>query len=101
MKKQARKPKGYVSCAAILEENHRTFLIVEHDRLLYEDASEMVEYIAQHLLQTSREAAVLLYSPALDPHLKKMTQLADRVFCFYPLSGGGAFLKMASASSFN
>jgi DNA polymerase I len=69
----------------ILEENHHSFLIVEHDPLLYEDASEMVEYIGQHLRQTSREATVLLYSPALDPHLEKMTPLADRVFCFYEM----------------
>lgn len=69
----------------ILEENHHTFLIVEHDPLLYEDAAEMVEYVAQHLRQTSREATVLLYSPALDPHLEKMTPLADRVFCFYEM----------------
>ena len=69
----------------ILEENHHTFLIIEHDPLLYEDASEMVEYIAQHLRQTCREATVLLYSPALDPHLEKMTELADRVFCFYEM----------------
>jgi hypothetical protein len=69
----------------ILEENHHTLLIVEHDPMLYEDASEMVEYIAQHLRQTSREATVLLYSPALDPHLEKMTPLADRVFCFYEM----------------
>jgi DNA polymerase I len=69
----------------ILEENHHSFLIIEHDPLLYEDASEMVEYIAQHLRQTSREATVLVYSPALDPHLEKMTQLADRVFCFYEM----------------
>lgn len=59
----------------ILEENHHSFLIVEHDPLLYEDASEMVEYIAQHLRQTSREATVLVYSPALDSHLEKMTPL--------------------------
>ena len=52
----------------ILEENNHSFLIVEHDPMLYEDASEMVEYIAQHLRQTSREATVLLYSPALDLH---------------------------------
>lgn len=69
----------------ILEENHHSFLIVEHDPLLYEDASEMVEYIAQHLRQTSREATVLLYAPALDSHLEKMTSLADRVFCFYEM----------------
>jgi DNA polymerase I len=68
----------------ILEENHHSFLIVEHDPLLYEDAGEMVEYVAQALKQTSRETTILLYAPALDPHLEKMAeQLADRVFCFY------------------
>jgi hypothetical protein len=51
--------------------------------LLYEDAGGMVEYLAQALKQTSREATILLYSPALDPHLQKMTELADRVFCIY------------------
>jgi hypothetical protein len=56
---------------------------VKHDPLLYEDAQEMVEYVAQALKQTSREATILLYAPALDPHLQKMTELADRVFCFY------------------
>ena len=43
----------------------------------------MVEYVAQALKQTSREATILLYSPALDPSLQKMAELADRVFCFY------------------
>ena len=51
----------------ILEENHHSFLIVEHDPMLYEDAGEMVEYLAQALKQTSREATILLYAPALDP----------------------------------
>jgi DNA polymerase I len=69
----------------ILDENHHSFLIVEHDPMLYEDASKMVEYVAHHLRQTSREATVLLYSPAMDPHLEKMTPLADRVFCFYEM----------------
>jgi hypothetical protein len=31
--------------------------------MLYEDAEEMVEYLAQALKQTSREATILLYSP--------------------------------------
>jgi DNA polymerase I len=69
----------------ILEENHHTFLILEHDSMLYEDADHMIEYVAQHMRQTSREATVLLYSPALDPHLEKMTSLADRVFSFYEM----------------
>jgi DNA polymerase I len=67
----------------ILEENHHSVLIVEHDPLLYEDAGHMVEYVAQALKQTSREATILLYSPALDASLQKMTELADRVFCIY------------------
>lgn len=45
----------------------------------------MVEYVAQSLRQTSREATILLYTPALDSHLEKMTELADRVFCFYEM----------------
>jgi hypothetical protein len=53
--------------------------------MLYEDAEHMLEYVAQHMRQTSREATVLLYAPALDPHLEKMTELADRVFCFYEM----------------
>jgi DNA polymerase I len=59
----------------ILEENHHSFLILEHDPMLYEDAAQMMEYVAQALKQTSREATILLYSPALDPHLQKMTEL--------------------------
>jgi len=62
----------------ILEENHHSFLIVEHDPLLYEDAEKrMVEYLAQALRQTSREATILLYAPALDPHLQKIAGLAN------------------------
>ena len=78
----------------ILEENHHTFLIVEHDPLLFEDAAEMVEYVAQHLRRTSREATILLYAPAMDPHLEKMTPLADRVFCFYEMPKAPARGKM-------
>ena len=51
----------------IPEENHHCFLIVEHDPLLYEDAGEMVEYLAQALKQTSREATILLYALAVEP----------------------------------
>jgi hypothetical protein len=43
----------------------------------------MVEYLAQALKQASREATVLLYAPAMDPHLQKIAGLADRVFCIY------------------
>jgi len=67
----------------ILEENHHSLLVVEHDPLLYEDAGEMVVYLAQALKQASREATVLLYAPAMDPHLQKIAGLADRVFCIY------------------
>jgi hypothetical protein len=69
----------------VLEENHHSFLIIEHDPMLYEDAGEMIEYVAQALKQTSREATILLYAPTLDHHLEKMTELADRVFCFHEM----------------
>jgi len=68
----------------ILEENHHSFLIVEHDPLLYEDSQEMVGYLAQALKQTSREATVLLYAHIWTHQLQEMWQeLADRVFCIY------------------
>jgi DNA polymerase I len=67
----------------ILKENHHSLLIVEHDPLLYEDANEMEEYLAQALRQASRDATVLLFAPVIDRHMEKMTELADRVFCFY------------------
>lgn len=87
----------------ILEENHHSFLIVEHDPMLYKDAGEMVEYVAQALKQTSREATILLYAPVLDPHLQKMTELADRVFCIYgeqaPAKARKAEAKMPGAQA--
>ncbi len=46
----------------------------------------MVEYVAQALKLASREATILLYTSALDSHLQKMAELADRVFCFYERS---------------
>ncbi len=33
--------------------------------------------MAQDLKQTSRQATIPLYAPALDPHLQKMTEPAD------------------------
>lgn len=56
----------------ILQENHHSFLMVEHDPLHYEDSLEMVAHLAQALKQTSREAMDLLYA-----------ELADRMFCIY------------------
>mgnify|MGYP001267702057 CR=1 FL=1 len=34
-------------------------------------------------MQTCREATVLHYAPALDPHLLRIAGLADLVFCIY------------------
>ncbi len=65
--------------------------------MLYEDAGEMVEYLAQALRQTSREATILLYAPALDPHLQKLTELADRVFCIYSKQAAQREAKMPGA----
>lgn len=66
----------------ILEENRHTIVIIEHDPLLYEDASEMTEYISQAMREASKEAAVLLYAPGADPYLEELIKNADRVFYF-------------------
>ncbi len=66
----------------VLEECHHTLLIVEHDPLLYEDAEEMVEYVARAMREAAAGCTVLLYSPASDPFLEMMTSYADRVFYF-------------------
>ena len=58
-------------------------MIVEHDPMLYEDAGEMVEYLAQALKQNFREATILLYAPALAPHLQKMTELSTCILSSY------------------
>ena len=58
---------------------------MEHYPLLYEDAKEMVEYVAQVLKQISRKATIPLYSLPLDTHLQKMTELAGWVFYFYEM----------------
>ncbi|MDD1752754.1 MAG: hypothetical protein LUQ38_06665 [Methanotrichaceae archaeon] len=66
----------------ILEEAAHSLIIVEHDPLLYEDSTEMVEYISQALKQASHEATVLLYSLGIDPFLEDLAKGADRVFYF-------------------
>jgi ABC-type nitrate/sulfonate/bicarbonate transport system ATPase subunit len=65
----------------ILEKAHHSFIIAEHDPLLFEDA-EMTEYVSKALRQASYEATVLLYSHEVDPFLEELTKLADRVFYF-------------------
>jgi DNA polymerase I len=75
-----------VQLGTILEENHHSFLLVEHNPLLYERARDMAGRVAQAMKQASREATIL-YAPALDRHLEAMAELADRVFCFYDMQG--------------
>ena len=36
-------------------------------------------------MQTCREATVLHYATALDPHLQRIAEMADRVFCILRL----------------
>ena len=70
-----------VQLRTILEENHHSFLIVEHNPQLYERARNMAGHVAQAMKQASREATILLYAPALDRHLEAIAEFADRVFC--------------------
>jgi DNA polymerase I len=55
----------------ILEENHHSFLIVEHGPLLYEDSQEVVGYLAQALKQTSREDRWILQASGFHPNQGK------------------------------
>ena len=63
----------------------RAYLKLEHDPMLYEYVKDMVEYVAQALKQTPREAPYSYTRLALHSHLQDMTELADRVFCFYEM----------------
>jgi hypothetical protein len=66
----------------ILKEAYQTLIIFEHDPNLFEDASEMTEYVGQALKESSNNSALLLYSPRTDPHLEEISKFADRVFVF-------------------
>jgi hypothetical protein len=66
----------------ILEENSHTILLIEHDPTLYEDAKEMAEVVSKRMMEASKDAAVLLYSPGTDPYFEELVRNADRVFYF-------------------
>ncbi len=66
----------------ILEESCHTIVIIEHDPLLYEDASDMTEYVSKAMREAALDAAVLLYAPGADPYLEELMKNADRVFYF-------------------
>jgi hypothetical protein len=66
----------------ILKEAYQTLIIFEHDPSLFEDASEMAEYVGQALKEASNNSAVLLYSLWTDRHLEEISKFADRVFVF-------------------
>ena len=55
----------------ILEEACHSLIIVENDPMLYEDSTQLVEYISQALKQAAHEATVLLYSPRRNPLQKR------------------------------
>ncbi|KUK43476.1 MAG: Uncharacterized protein XD72_2135 [Methanothrix harundinacea] len=66
----------------VLKEAYQTLIILEHDPSLFEDASELTEYIGHALKEASEGSAVLLYSPWTDRHLEEISTFADRVFVF-------------------
>jgi DNA polymerase I len=66
----------------ILEEARHTLIIIEHDPLLYEDATGMIDLASQTMSDAAKEVAVLLYSPGTDTFLEDLTRNADRVFYF-------------------
>ena len=66
----------------VLEEARHSLILVEHDPTIYEDATEMVDYVSRALSDTAKEATVLLYSQGSDPFLENLSRNADRVWYF-------------------
>jgi len=66
----------------ILKEAYQTLIILEHDLSLFDDASEMAEYVSHALKEVSNDSSVLLYSPWTDSRLEEISKFADRVFVF-------------------
>jgi hypothetical protein len=66
----------------ILKEAYQTLIIFEHDPSLFEDTSELTEYVGHALKEASEGSAVLLYSSWTDRHLEEISRFADRVFVF-------------------
>ena len=65
-----------------MEEARRSLIIIEHDPLLYKDATGMIDLTFQAMSDASKEAAVLLYSSVTDTFLEDMARNADGVFYF-------------------
>ena len=59
---------------------HHSLIVIEHDPILYEDSTEMVEYITQALKQASHEATVLLYSHGIEPSWKTFLKVLIEYF---------------------
>ncbi len=70
----------------ILEENHHTLVLIEHDPLLYEDHADLLDYVSMAMRQAACQATVMLYAPGMDPSLEEIASRADRVFCFQPVA---------------
>jgi len=59
---------------SILDEASHSIVLVEHDPMLYEDATEMVEYVSQAMREAAKESALLLYSPGSDPSREDLSR---------------------------
>ena len=66
----------------VLEEARHSLILIEHDPMLYEDATEMTDYVSRAMSDAAKEAAMLLYSPSSDPFLEDLARNADRVWYF-------------------
>jgi len=51
----------------IQDEDRHSLILVEHDPMLYEDASEMTENVSEALQQVAQEAAVLAVPQGFTP----------------------------------
>jgi len=66
----------------IMEEARRYLIIIEHDSIIYENSTEMVDYVSKAIREAAQEATVLLYSPGLNPFIEELARNSDRIFYF-------------------
>jgi hypothetical protein len=67
---------------SILEEADQALIVVEHDRSLYDDAPDLIGYVALACADRAQVSSVAMLASTFDPVLQTMCGRADRVAYF-------------------
>jgi len=69
----------------MLREAGHTVIFVEHDPSLFDGAIEMLEPVANALMESARESLVILYTPVVDRTFSALARKADRYIELIPI----------------